>query len=146
MRLMCRVSGTGARQTGPNPKYHDLTADGFIEGTLPYYQALSYSVLDPTNIRERERIAAEFNFNFDNGGLLQAIVSSATDDALSWTAIASVEGATTNVRGMFNPMLTANMGRPNGSDVEDLPGRSLALAGRFVAALDGWRLPFRVPL
>ena len=105
--------------TGPNPSYHDLTADGFIEGTLPYYQALSYSVLDPTNTRERERIAAEFNFNFDGGGLLQAIVSSATDDALSWGANTSVEGASTNFRGMFNAMLTANMGRPSGSDVED---------------------------
>ena len=108
-----------ALHTGPNPKFHDLRLDGFIEGTLPYNQARSYSVLDPTSTRERERIAGEFNFNFDNGGLLQAIVSSATDDALLWTAFSSVEGATTNVRGMFNPMLTRNMGRPNGSDKED---------------------------
>ena len=108
-----------ALETGPNPKYHDLRLDGFVEGTLAYNQAWSYSVLDPTSTRERERIAGEFNFTFDNGSLLQAIVSSATDDALSWATIASVEGATTNVRGMFNSMLSANMGRPNGSDVED---------------------------
>ena len=110
---------TTAYPDGTMPVYHDLTADGFTEGTRDYNLALSLSVLDPTNYRERERIAGEFNFNFDNGSLLQAIVSAATDEALQWTAQSSVLGATTNFRGMFNPMLTSNMGRPSGSDKED---------------------------
>ena len=110
---------TTAYPVGTMPIYHDLTADGFTEGTRDYNLALSLSVLDPTNYRERERIAGEFNFNFDNGSLLQAIVSAATDEALQWGADSSVLGATTNFRGMFDPRLTLNMGRPSGSDVED---------------------------
>ena len=119
MRAHVQGEWNCALQTGPNPKNNDLTADGFIEGTPDYNRALSRSILDPTDTRERERISAEFNFNFDNGSLLQAIVSSATDDALQGGAVGSVEGATTNFRGMFNPMLTFNMGRPSGSDKED---------------------------
>ena len=110
---------TTAYPVGTMPIYHDLTAEGFTEGTRDYNLALSYSVLDPTNYRERERIAGEFNFNFDNGFLLQAIVSAATDVSVQWGAQSAVPGATTNFRGMFNAMLTSNMGRPSGSDKED---------------------------
>ena len=110
---------TMAYPDGTMPIYHDLTADGFTEGTRDYNLALSYSVLDPTNYRERERIAGEFNFNFDNGSLLQAIVSAATDELVQWGGQSAVPGATTNFRGMFNAMLTQNMGRPSGSDKED---------------------------
>ena len=105
--------------TGPMPVFNDLTQDGFVQGTPAYNQALSYSVLDPTDTRERQRIAGEFNFSFDNGGLLQAIVSSATDESLRWASQGGVEGQTTNFRGMFNPMLTLNMGVPSGSDKEN---------------------------
>ena len=40
---------TTAYPVGTMPIYHDLTAEGFTEGTRDYNLALSYSVLDPTN-------------------------------------------------------------------------------------------------
>lgn len=107
------------QETGPAYRYFDLTQDGFVEGTTSYLQALSFSVLEPTNTRERQRFAGEFNFNFDNGSLLQVIASTAEDEAFAWGANTSVVGASTNVMGMFNPMLTGGMGVPSGSDTEE---------------------------
>ena len=103
--------------TGPNPRNHDLRYE-YTEGTHDYNLAWAESVLRPGVVQERERIAGEFNFNFDNGGLLEAIISSSVDLTRRWIDSDMSDASTVN-RGMFSSMNTGNMGNRRGTDYED---------------------------
>ena len=103
--------------TGPNPRNHDLRPH-FEEGTRDFNLAWAESVLRPGAVQERERIAGEFNFNFDNGSLLQAIISSSVDSTRRWID-SDMSDAAPISRGMFSSRLTGNMGNRRGTDYED---------------------------
>jgi len=105
-------------QTAQQLLYHDLTYE-YTEGTANYLFAKSQSILDPEVSRKQEQVSGEFTFSFDNGSLLQAIVSSATDDQMIWAGSPGSPGYSTSVRGMYNAMLTFNMAAPSGADKED---------------------------
>ena len=102
---------------GPNPRNHDLRYE-YTEGTRDYNLAWAESVLRPGATQERERIAGEFNFSFDNGGLLQLIISDSSNTSRRWIDSDMSDASTVN-RGMFSSRLTANMGNRRGTDYED---------------------------
>ena len=103
---------------GLNPRNHDLRGE-YEEGTDAYNLAWSESVLRPGATQDRQRIAGEFNFSFDNGGLLQAIVASAFDNTRRWIDSDMSDAPTITSRGTFSSMLTGNMGNRRKTDREE---------------------------
>ena len=103
---------------GPNPRNHDLRGE-YEEGTHDYNLAWAESVLRPGATQDRQRIAGEFNFSFDNGGLLQAIVASAFDNTRRWIDSDMSDAPSITGSGMFSSMLTGNMGNRRKTDREE---------------------------
>ncbi|MFL2546810.1 MAG: TonB-dependent receptor [Candidatus Rariloculaceae bacterium] len=101
----------------PNPRNHDLTTE-YVPGTDDWNEAWAETVQEPGAVQERTRFAGEFNFNFDNGGLLQAVISTAEDDTRRWIDADMSDVSTVNMGG-FSSMNTNNMGNRRGTDKED---------------------------
>ncbi len=102
---------------GPNPRNHDLRGE-YVEGTDAYNLAWSESILRPGAIQDRQRFTGEFNFSFDNGSLLQAILTSGFDNTRRWIDSDMSDTPTITSRGTFSSMLTANMGNRRKTDYE----------------------------
>ena len=101
---------------GPNPRNHDLRGE-YVEGTRDYNLAWAESVLRPGATQDRQRFTGEFNFSFDNGSLLQAIVASGFDNTRRWID-SDMSDAPSIRRGEFNSMNTGNMGNRRKTDFE----------------------------
>ena len=102
---------------GPNPRNHDLRGE-YEEGTDAYNLAWAESILRPGATQERQRLGGEFNFSFDNGSLLQAIVAYGFDNTRRWIDSDMSDAPTITSRGTFSSMLTGNMGNRRKTDYE----------------------------
>ena len=87
----------------------------FAPGTLGYYVAQTYSVLDPSVYTDRDRLSAEFNFALGNGNAIQILTAYQKEDSRRWDerdwssapAVVEFRKGVPSVRGvssMANPM------------------------------------------
>ena len=87
----------------------------FAPGTLEYYVAQTYSVLDPSVYTDRDRFSAELNFTLGNANAIQILTAYQQEDSRRWderdwsSAPAVVEfrqgvPAVRGVSSMANPM------------------------------------------
>jgi len=76
------------------------------EETLPvdtpeYYQAMTFSVLEPGSYVNRDRIQAEFNFNMSNDSMIQVLVSHSEDELRRWFDVDRSNGEPVFMNGMI---------------------------------------------